>query len=60
MEGPPIGWVKINIDGAFKDGNTVGCGGLIRGSESEWLVGFFKKFRKSWKVSGVRNIWDSL
>jgi len=39
---PPIGWVKINTDGACKDGSIAGCGGLIRGSEGEWLAGFSK------------------
>ena len=33
---PPIGWVKNNI------GKIIGCGGLIRCSEGEWLVGFSK------------------
>lgn len=39
---PPIGWVKINTDGGCKDGSIAGCGGLIRGSEGEWLAGFSK------------------
>jgi ribonuclease HI len=39
---PPLaGWVCLNIDGACKDG-VIGCGGVIRGSEGEWIYGFSK------------------
>jgi ribonuclease HI len=31
----------LNIDGAWKDG-VIGCGGVIRGSEGEWIYGFNK------------------
>ncbi|KAI9098936.1 hypothetical protein K1719_024703 [Acacia pycnantha] len=40
---PMEGWVKLNTDGAFKGGNNrAGCGGLIRGSNGRFLVGFAK------------------
>ncbi|MCI24501.1 ribonuclease H protein, partial [Trifolium medium] len=39
---PPDGWVKVNTDGACKEGRIAGCGGLIRGSDGEWLGGFAK------------------
>jgi hypothetical protein len=38
---PSVGWVCLNIDGACRDG-VIGCGGVIRGSEGEWLIGFSK------------------
>jgi ribonuclease HI len=34
-------WVCLNIDGTCKDG-IIGCGGVIRGNEGEWLHGFSK------------------
>ncbi|CAJ2662636.1 unnamed protein product [Trifolium pratense] len=38
---PPCGsYVKLNTDGACKDQNRGGCGGIIRGSQGEWLGGF--------------------
>ncbi|KAK2394949.1 hypothetical protein QL285_056723 [Trifolium repens] len=40
---PPTGsFVKLNTDGALKDNGSAGCGGLIRGSEGEWIGGFAK------------------
>lgn len=38
---PRNGWVCLNIDGACKNG-VIGCEGVIRGSEGEWLYGFSK------------------
>jgi ribonuclease HI len=40
---PPVGWVKLNSDGACKHDGSAGCGGIIRGSDGEWLGGFAKK-----------------
>ncbi|PNY00696.1 ribonuclease H [Trifolium pratense] len=44
-----IGWipptrdrVKLNTDGARKHNNIAWCGGIIRGSQGEWLGGFAK------------------
>ncbi|MCI08269.1 putative non-LTR retroelement reverse transcriptase [Trifolium medium] len=39
---PPNGWVKLNSDGSCKDNGIAGCGGIIRGSDGEWLGGFAK------------------
>ncbi|GAU10041.1 hypothetical protein TSUD_416290, partial [Trifolium subterraneum] len=40
---PPSGnFVRLNTDGASKDNNKAGCGGIIRGSQGEWLGGFAK------------------
>ncbi|GAU13938.1 hypothetical protein TSUD_262650 [Trifolium subterraneum] len=40
---PPSGsFVKLNTDGARKDNNKAGCGGIIRGNHGEWLGGFAK------------------
>jgi hypothetical protein len=35
-------WVRLNTDGSSKDNAKAGCGGLIRGSDGEWLGGFSK------------------
>ncbi|PNX58971.1 hypothetical protein L195_g051182 [Trifolium pratense] len=35
-------FVKLNTDGAFKDKQIAGCGGVIRGNQGEWLGGFAK------------------
>ncbi|MCH91455.1 putative non-LTR retroelement reverse transcriptase [Trifolium medium] len=29
---PPVGWVRLNTDGSCRDGDHIGCGGIIRGS----------------------------
>jgi hypothetical protein len=34
---PPVGWVRLNTDGYCRDGGHIGCGGIIRGSNGEWL-----------------------
>ncbi|KAK2379785.1 Polynucleotidyl transferase, ribonuclease H superfamily protein [Trifolium repens] len=40
---PPMeGWVKLNRDGAYKDGSAAGCGGVIRDSHGGWIGGFAK------------------
>ena len=37
---PPFNWAKLNTDGKCKGGNIAGCGGIIRGSDGEWIGGF--------------------
>jgi hypothetical protein len=40
---PPLeGWVKLNTDGSCQEGGRIGCGGVIRGSDGEWLGGYAK------------------
>jgi ribonuclease HI len=40
---PPSGnFVRLNTDGASKNNNQAGCGGIIRGNQGEWLGGFAK------------------
>jgi ribonuclease HI len=39
---PKDNFIKINTDGAYKDNSIAGCGGVIRGSEGEWIGGFAK------------------
>jgi hypothetical protein len=34
---PPVGWVRLNTDGSCRDGGHIGCGGIIKGSDGEWL-----------------------
>jgi ribonuclease HI len=61
----PEVWVRLNTNGSCKEGNRVWCGGLVRGSEGEWLGGF-SKFAGScsaciaelWEVlEGLRCVW---
>jgi ribonuclease HI len=41
---PPLeGCVKLNTDGACKEGSSAGCGGVIRDSNGIWRGGFAKK-----------------
>ena len=39
---PIEGWVKLNTDGSCRENGRAGCGGIIRGSDGEWLGGFSK------------------
>jgi ribonuclease HI len=38
---PDAGWVCLNVDGACRN-DVIGCGGVIRGSDGEWIRGFSK------------------
>jgi hypothetical protein len=52
---PPNSWVKLNSDGSCKDNGIAGCGGIIRGSDGEWLGGFTKRI---WKCSAyMAELW---
>ncbi|MCI31045.1 ribonuclease H protein, partial [Trifolium medium] len=42
---PPMGWVKMNSDVSCKDNEIAGCGGLVRGSDDEWMRSFAKHIR---------------
>ncbi|KAL0000646.1 hypothetical protein SO802_014427 [Lithocarpus litseifolius] len=38
---PAEGWQKLNIDGSFvSTSGLAGCGGLLRDSSGQWIVGF--------------------
>jgi len=40
---PPLErWVKLNTDDFCRGIGLTGCGGVIRGSDGEWLGGFAK------------------
>jgi hypothetical protein len=56
-------WVRLNIYGADIGGQFAGCGGIIRGTNGQWLVNFSlnlgrcnayisKSFGGCWKASG--------
>lgn len=40
-QSPKEGWVCLNMDGGCRNG-VIGCGGVIKGSEGEWLTVFSK------------------
>jgi hypothetical protein len=39
---PSQGWVKLNTNGAYKEGNVARCGGVICCSNGVWRGGFAK------------------
>ncbi|CAJ2645452.1 unnamed protein product [Trifolium pratense] len=39
---PSSGWIKLNTDGSCSNDGIIGCGGVLRGSEGEWLGGYAK------------------
>ncbi|PNX84693.1 hypothetical protein L195_g040756 [Trifolium pratense] len=44
------GWVRLNLDGACSN-EVIYCGGLIRGSDVEWLHGFSEFIGASFQVN---------
>ena len=43
-ERPVQGWKKLNTDGACSDLHSLaGCGGVVRGEDGQWIVGFSKR-----------------
>ncbi|GMI70572.1 hypothetical protein HRI_000726500 [Hibiscus trionum] len=43
---PPEGWSKLNTDGAVSGGSGMtSCGGVIRGAEGQWIMGFTRRLR---------------
>lgn len=51
---PPLGWVKLNVDGAFAQRGNTGCRGLVRNLEGMFEKGFFGK------VSPSNALWAEL
>ncbi|MCI21554.1 putative ribonuclease H protein, partial [Trifolium medium] len=41
-EAPPEGWIRLNTDGSCREDGHIGCGGIIRGRDGEWIGGFAK------------------
>ena len=42
---PPLGWYKLNSDGAsMGNPGQAGGGGLIRDSQGQWVKGYMRKF----------------
>jgi ribonuclease HI len=39
---PKPSFVSLNTDGASKEHQLAGCGGIVRGSQGEWIGGFSK------------------
>ncbi|KAJ1396048.1 Ribonuclease H-like superfamily [Sesbania bispinosa] len=38
---PNLGWVKADVDGSFLQNLAhAGCGGIFRGADGKWLIGF--------------------
>jgi ribonuclease HI len=40
---PKSSFVSLNTDGASKEHQQAGCGGIVRGSQGEWIGGFSKR-----------------
>jgi ribonuclease HI len=55
---PREGYIKLNTDGACKSGQLAGCGGVIRGSQGEWIHGFAKNVGKC--NAFVAELWGVL
>jgi ribonuclease HI len=56
---PLVGdWIKLNTDGACKDGNVAGCGGILRNNAGEWRGGFAKHLGKC--SAYVAELWGVL
>ncbi|KAK2422286.1 Polynucleotidyl transferase, ribonuclease H superfamily protein [Trifolium repens] len=56
---PPVGdWIKLNTDGACKDENVAGCGGILRNNAGEWCGGFAKHLGKC--SAFVAELWGVL
>ncbi|KAK7244944.1 hypothetical protein RIF29_39773 [Crotalaria pallida] len=65
---PAQGWIRINSDGACRgDSHEIGCGGVLRGSNGQWIRGYSKYLGVSsspliaelWGVlEGMQLAWD--
>ena len=49
---PTKGWHKLNTDGSIVNTNgLLGCGGLLRDSAGQWVVGFTKSISVSSSIA---------
>ncbi|MCI08973.1 ribonuclease H protein, partial [Trifolium medium] len=55
---PPSDWIKLNTDGSCSNDGKIGCGGILRGSEGEWLGGFAKFIGKG--NAYIAKLWGVL
>jgi len=37
-----VSWVRLNTKGSCRDGGHIGCGGIIKGNDGEFLGAFSK------------------
>jgi hypothetical protein len=42
VDSSTVEWVKLNTNGSCKDLNQIGCDGMLKGSDGEYLGGFTK------------------
>ena len=55
-EKPQGGWVKLNTDGASgSDVDRLGCGGIIRDENRQWITGFARRIGTS--NSFIAELW---
>jgi ribonuclease HI len=52
---PKEGFIKLNTDEAVVNSQTAGCGGVIRGTQGEWIRGFAKNI--GWCNAFVAELW---
>ena len=51
------GWAKLNTDGSYTAANGLaGCGGLIRGSDGQWITRFAKSINVSSSIA--TKLWE--
>jgi ribonuclease HI len=55
---PKSSFVSLNTDGASKEHQLAGCGGIVRGSQGEWLGGFSKSIGRC--SAFIAELWGVL
>ena len=40
-----MGWLKLNLDAAYKDKGNIATGGVLRDWTSHWVQGYHRKLR---------------
>lgn len=48
-EKPSPGWIKVNIDAAVFQDNTIGCGAVIRDAQGGFMAVRCKKIEGRWR-----------
>lgn len=58
---PPAGWIKLNSDGSVDARDRAGAGGLLRGEDGNWILGYGRNLGKANSlVAGLWGLRDGL